>query len=199
MHFVVSNVLFIEFLKFFRSSPFILAHLCTVIINDPNYLLMKKITFILIALITGTTFAQSAEGTATVNAAIVSPITISNSSSNLDFGNIATPDAATDIVVSTAGTRTAVAGVTIPGGTISAASFTINAANTYGYTISIPAIDLKRAGEADMSVSFSSSLGATSTGTGADQTLNVGGTLTVGASQGAGAYTGTATVTVAYQ
>ncbi|WP_010229517.1 DUF4402 domain-containing protein [Gillisia marina] len=160
---------------------------------------MKKITFILIALITGTTFAQSAEGTATVNAAIVSPITISNSSSNLDFGNIATPDAATDIVVSTAGTRTAVAGVTIPGGTISAASFTINAANTYGYTISIPAIDLKRAGEADMSVSFSSSLGATSTGTGADQTLNVGGTLTVGASQGAGAYTGTATVTVAYQ
>jgi len=160
---------------------------------------MKKITFILFAFIGGTTFAQSADGTATVNAEIVSPITISNSSSNLDFGNIATPDADTDIVVSTAGSRTAVTGVTIPGGTVSAAIFTVNAANNYGYTISIPDIDLKLAGETDMPVSFTSSLGGTSTGTGADQTLNVGGTLTVGASQGAGAYTGTVTVTVAYE
>ncbi len=178
-------------------------HICTVNKDkpkQPNYLLkMKKITFILFALIAGTTFAQSADGTATVNAEIVSPITISNSSSILDFGNIATPDADTDIVVSTAGTRTAVAGITIPGGTVSAATFTVKAASGYGYSISIPGIDLIRTGEADMPVSFTSSLGETNTGTGADQTLNVGGTLTVGASQGAGAYTGTATVTVAYE
>ena len=71
---------------------------------------MKKITFILLALIGGTSFAQSADATATVNATLVSPITISNSTSNLDFGNIAAPTTSTDIIVSTAGSRTAVSG-----------------------------------------------------------------------------------------
>lgn len=159
---------------------------------------MKKITFILIALITGTTFAQSSDGTASVDANIVSPITISDGTSNLDFGNIATPDASTDIVVSSAGTRTAVTGVTIPGGTVSAAAFSVNAADGYNYTISIPTINLTGTGVA-MPVTFTHDGGTTPVGSGSAQTLNVGGTLKVGALQAGGAYTGTVTVTVAYE
>lgn len=169
---------------------------------------MKKITFILIALITGTTFAQDDSATAPVNANIVSPITITSGTTGLDFGNIATPDAATDITVSNSGERTAVNGVTIPGGTVSAAGFTVNAALDYAYTISIPTIDLTSAvagSGADMPVIFTHS-GAVNAegnnaakGTGVDQTLNVGGTLKVGAGQAAGAYAGTVKVTVAYE
>ncbi len=158
---------------------------------------MKKITFILIALITGTTFAQGSDtGTATVNAEIVSTINISNGT-NLDFGRMATPTADTEITVGTDGVRGTVTGVTIPGGTVSAAAFTVNAASGYTYSIAIPTISLTGNGTA-MPIIFTHDGGTTATGTGADQTLNVGGTLTVGADQVAGAYTGTVIVTVAY-
>lgn len=161
---------------------------------------MKKITFILIALITGTTFAQNDAADAAVDANIVSPITIAPGATGLDFGDIATPDAATDITVSNAGERTAVAGVTIPGGTVTNAVFTINAALNYAYTIDIPAISLTAVGAgagANMAVAFTHD--GVPTGTGADQTLNVGGTLKVAAAQAAGAYEGIVKVTVAYQ
>ncbi len=164
------------------------------------YLQMKKITFMLFALIAGTTFAQSADATAAVNAAIVSPITISNTgASALDFGNLASPSAATDIVVSTAGVRTAVSGVTIPGTTSTAAAFSVVAENGYSYSVSIPDIVLTGTGGADMAVTFAHDAGATPAGTGSAQAINVGGTLTVNANQVATSYTGTATVTVAYE
>lgn len=161
---------------------------------------MKKITFVLFTLIAGTTFAQSADATAVVNAKIVSPITISNSgASALDFGNLASPAAATDIVVSTTGIRTDVAGVTIPGTTTTAASFSVVAENGYTYTVSIPDIELTGTGGANMAVTFVHDAGVTPSGTGVAQTINVGGTLTVNPSQVATSYTGTATVTVAYE
>ncbi len=166
-----------------------------------KYLLkMKKITFILFALIAGTTFAQEAVGTATVNAAIVSPITITNTgSSKLEFGNIASPDAITDITVSNSGVRTVVQGVTIPGTASSAAIFGINAALNYKYSISIPDIELTGSGD-PMGVVFTQDrLSTANIGSGALQALYVGGTLKVGASQGPGAYTGTVKVTVAYE
>ncbi len=165
---------------------------------------MKKITFILLALISGTAFAQegSASATATVNAEIVTPIAIADGT-DLNFGSIVAADGG-NVRVNTEGTRTFsnnnmdVATATA----ITAATFDVTAANLYSYSISIPSIVLTGAGD-DMPVSFTHDLeGETdgnAEGTGAAQTLKVGGLLTVAASQTEGAYDGEVTVTVAYE
>ena len=68
---------------------------------------MKKITFILLALISGTVFAQnSANANAAVNAKIVEPITITLSSGSLDFGTFASPESDAAVVLTPAGQRT---------------------------------------------------------------------------------------------
>ncbi len=169
---------------------------------------MKKITFILLALIAGTGFGQtdgSASGTATVNAEIVTPIAIADGT-DLNFGSIVAAEGG-NVRVNTEGTRTFSnpdMNVTTAT-TISAASFNVIAADTYSYSISIPSINLVDAAGVgvDMPVSFTQDLeGETdgnATGTGSAQELLVGGLLTVAAGQTEGEYTGTVTVTVAYE
>ncbi len=162
---------------------------------------MKKFTFILFALIAGTTFAQSSvNGTATVNAEIVSPISITAKGSNLEFGRIIGNAAGGTVTVETSGERTADNDdLLAPSTNVQASSFTIKAAEGYYYKIEIPEINLKGDGD-DMPVVFTSSLGNENVvGTGADQTLTVGGALTVNANQAEGDYTGTVEVTVSYE
>ena len=168
---------------------------------------MKKITFILFALFAGTTFAQdgTASATATVNAEIVTPITIANGTT-LEFGSIVAAEGG-KVRVNTAGTRTFSNNnmEVITATAITAATFDVTAAVDYSYSISIPQINLTdvAAVGTDMPVSFTQDLGGetdgTATGTGAAQTLKVGGLLTVAAAQVAGKYDGTVTVTVAYE
>lgn len=162
---------------------------------------MKKITFILlVSLISGTAFAQStASGTATVNAEIVSPITITDGT-DLDFGRIIGNTAGGTVTVDTDSERTADNdNLLAPSTTVQAASFTVKAAEGYNYKITIPTVNLAGSGDA-MPVVFTSSLGNTNVlGTGENQTLTVGGALTVNANQAEGAYTGTVEVTVAYE
>ncbi len=169
---------------------------------------MKKITFILFALIAGTGYAQtdgSASGTATVNAEIVTPIAIADGT-DLNFGSIVAAEGG-NVRVNTAGTRTFSnpnMNVTTAT-TISAASFNVTAANNYSYSISIPSINLvDGAGVgADMPVTFTQDLvGKTdgnASGIGTPQELLVGGLLKVAAGQNEGDYSGTVTVTVAYE
>ncbi|MGY5847320.1 DUF4402 domain-containing protein [Salegentibacter sp. HM20] len=161
---------------------------------------MKKITFILLALISGVSFAQSsADGTATVNAEIVSPILISNAA-NMDFGRIiGTVDGGT-VTIDNDGDRTASNdNLLAPSTTYQAASFNVTAAEDYSYSITIDDIVLEGAGD-DMQISFTSSLGFENVaGTGAAEVLNVGGALTVNANQAEGTYSGEVTVTVSYE
>ncbi|SKB33297.1 protein of unknown function [Salegentibacter holothuriorum] len=162
---------------------------------------MKKITFILLALISGTVFAQSDEatGTATAAAEIISPIKITDGT-DLDFGRIIGNPAGGTVTISTAGARTTSNDdLLAPSTSVQAASFDVTAAATYNYSVSIPGISLTGAGDA-MPVTFVSSLGnAGVVGTGAVQTLNVGGELTVNGGQAEGEYDGTISVTVAYE
>jgi len=163
---------------------------------------MKKITFILFALITGTTFAQNAatdSGTATVNAEIVSPISITDGT-DLNFGRIIGNTSGGTVTVATDNERTASNDdLLAPSTDVQAASFTVKAAYGYNYKITIPSIELTGAGDV-MPVEFTSSLGNTNVqGSGADQILNVGGKITVNSSQAEGDYTGTVEVTVAYE
>ena len=163
---------------------------------------MKKITFVLFALIAGTAFGQnsaSASGTATVNAEVVSPISIADGT-DLDFGRIIGNTAGGTVTVATDGERTADSGdLLAPSTTVQAASFSVKAAEGYNYKITIPTINLTGAGDA-MPIVFTSSLGNVNVqGTGANQALSVGGALTVNSGQAEGDYTGTVEVTVAYE
>lgn len=163
---------------------------------------MKKFTFILLAFISGSAFAQNsaeASGTANVNAEIVSPIEITDGSA-LDFGRIIGNAAGGIVTVSDAGVRTSDnTDLLAPSTTVQAASFKVTAADGYNYKITIPNVDLTGAGD-NMTVSFDSSLGFTNiVGTGVEQDLNVGGDLTVNTNQAEGDYAGTVTVTVSYE
>lgn len=166
---------------------------------------MKKITFILLALISGSVFAQNAaEATATADvfAEIVTPIKIDNGT-DLNFGSIVAAEGG-NVRVNTEGTRTFSNNnmEVISATAITAASFNVTAANDFSYNISIPSIVLTGDG-VEMPVSFTQNLegetDGTATGTGAEQTLKVGGLLTVAEGQVAGTYEGDVTVTVAYE
>lgn len=166
---------------------------------------MKKITFILFALFAGTTFGQNAaeaSGTADINAEIVSPIEITDGTP-LNFGSIVAAEGG-NVRVNTEGVRTFSNPnmEVISSSTITAASFTVKAANNFSYTISIPSTVLTGPGN-DMAISFTHDLDGetdgTAVGNGGDQTLKVGGLLTVANGQAAGSYEGDVSVTVAYE
>lgn len=162
---------------------------------------MKKITFILIALISGTTFAQSAKAKATTFAEIVEPLTITKTG-NLDFGRIIGTAAGGTVTVNSDNTNTrsvSDAALTAPGGTVSSASFDITASD-YNYSTTFVATVLKdqnSGGGADMVFTPKGSL-TDDKGSG-DITLYVGGDLAVGADQKAGNYAGSVEVTVTYE
>jgi|TARA_Y100000588_G_C13944408_1_gene791489 hypothetical protein len=163
---------------------------------------MKKITFILLALISGTAFAQVSESTAsaTANAAadIVSPIEI-ESKQDLNFGKVANNAAGTVVV----GTDSSISESTlsqIGSITPTAATFDVTAAKDYAYSVTLPeSVDLSN-GTVEITVDkFVDDAGETPSGTGETQTIGVGATLNVTSGQATGNYTGTFDVTVTYE
>ncbi|SHF54926.1 protein of unknown function [Salegentibacter echinorum] len=162
---------------------------------------MKKFTFILFALIAGTTFAQDeAKATATANAAadIVSPIGIS-AQQDLNFGKVANNTAGT-VVVATDGTISASTLSQIGSTSPAAASFNATAANGFNYTIALPSsVTLSNGTEKITVDNFNHDAGASSQGTGSTQTIGVGATLNVAAEQATGNYKGKFDVTVTYE
>ena len=166
---------------------------------------MKKITFILFALISGTAFAQTA--TANASADIVSPITISHSATDSDlvFGKVIPAETATTIILDHSGAVDGTStGTSVSSSTRTAAAFTIQATNTYSYSITLPSTSVNLTGPTGstaMTVSdFTQNLlAANNVSDGNGDDLLVGGTLNVGANQPEGNYTGEFTVTVAYE
>jgi len=162
---------------------------------------MKKITFILFALITGTTFAQPNNGTdnakATATADVVSVIKIVKDV-DLNFGKIITGTAG-DVVIATTGTRTGTADI-VTSTTTTAAKFSITAEQDYTYSMGIAGTDLTGpSGSNDIGVTYNPTLSASGNTGGTDTELLIGGTLTVVATQAVGAYAGEVVVTVAYE
>jgi len=145
-----------------------------------------------------------ATATATATATIVTPISITNTA-NMNFGNIAVNATNSGtVVLAPDGTRGSTGGVTLPAdiGTVSAAVFTVSGIPGAGYSISLPASTTVVSGGNSMIVdNFTSNPSGTGTldGTTGNQTLQVGATLNVGASQPTGVYvSGTFDVTVNY-
>jgi len=163
-------------------------------------------TFALFVLLTGLSaslFAQVST-TSSASATIVTPITIAKTA-DINFGNVAVSSTAGTVILSNSGTRSLTGGVTLPAttGTVTAGAFTITGAANYTYSITLPSTATNlTSGVNNMTVNaFNSNPGTTGTLNGSGtQTLKVGATLNVGASQAAGSYTSPTpfTVTVNY-
>ncbi len=172
---------------------------------------MKKLAIIFIAIF-GMTFAftsvnaQNAVETAQTDATIIAPIAITNQV-GLNFGNIVALTGQETVTVSPAGVRSSSNALSLPTttpGTVTAASFTVTGLADATYSIVLPAAAFDvTSGANTMSVGTFTSTPSVATGgtlTGMTETLTVGATITVGASQPAGSYTNSnaLTVTVAY-
>jgi len=141
------------------------------------------------------TGANAATATATARAQILQPLTVTQAA-DLDYATIVTGAAASTVVVTPAGARTCGVGL-VCSGTATAARF--NVVGTIGQiaTVSVPATVSLTSGANSMSSTLVSSTALMTLA--ATNSFNVGGTLSVGANQADGAYSGTFTVTVNYQ
>ncbi len=121
--------------------------------------------------------------------------------SDLAFGTIIpSATAPGTVAISQAGVRTTTGVTGVPGGTITAATFTINGENNASYSLTIPATVTLSSGGDSMTATLNPSLDPNQSQTmGSSATaLNVGASLAVGQNQAAGAYTAQFNVTVAY-
>ena len=163
--------------------------------NTPKFFALTIAFFAL----TISTFAQ-VSATATTSATVITPIAISKTI-DMNFGSIAvSPTIAGSVVLAPASTRTKTGGVTLPAvtGTVAAAAFTVTGLGTSTYAITLPSsIVLNGTPSGTMTVNaFVSNPSGTGALTAGSQTLQVGGTLIVGAAQAAGTYTNTTDMTV---
>jgi hypothetical protein len=143
-------------------------------------------------------------GTATGTATVITPIGITKTA-DLDFGSFSsiTDGAGGTVVIAPNGNRSATGDValsTVGSATVSAASFNVAGQADATYAITLPESATLTNGANTMSIdTFTSSPGTSGTldNTG-KQSLAVGGTLHVGATQAAGTYAGTFNVSVEY-
>lgn len=170
----------------------------------------KIFTTVAIVALSGVATTSFGQATATAqadaHATIVTPITIVKVN-DLEFGNVAVGASSGTVDLDpNGGARTPTGGVTLPAvpGTVNPASFTVSGQANYVYGITLPSSITIASGANSMTISNINSYptvasGGTLSGSGTE-TLYVGGTLGVAASQAAGTYSTAATfpVTVVY-
>jgi len=140
-----------------------------------------------------------------IDAKVLAPITIENTGSTpINFGTLSRSSLEGTVTVSAEGVRTADGGVSVlTSSDFSAAPFGVTGDNSAAFSITLPAngtVELTRSGGSEkMAVDdfdHNSTLTLSASGT---ATFNVGATLTVNADQVPGEYSGSFSVTVAYQ
>ena len=159
-----------------------------------------KLTSRLIAgalLLAGPAAFSSDTASASASADILTPISLAKVT-DLVFGSISPTGTPGTLVLSAAGVRTPT-NVTTASGTFGTASFTATGTGSQTFTITPDtSITIDDGAAHTMTVdTFTTSAGAGTLSLGT-QTFNVGATLHVGANQFAAHYTGTFSVTVAY-
>jgi hypothetical protein len=149
---------------------------------------------------------QAAQASANATGTVVAPIAIV-STADLVFGRFA-PGTGGTVTISNSGVRSASGAVLMSGGTPGAARFNITGEASSTYSITHSGSATLTSGANSMILAKTSDLtganvttGNVTAGTldaGGAQSLFVGGTLTVGAAQAPGVYTGTVIATVEY-
>ncbi len=144
----------------------------------------------------GATAANAATASATAKAKILRQVTVTNTS-DLQFGTIVTGTAASTVIVSSAGARTCGTGL-VCSGAFTAAGFNVTGTTGQVVTVSVPASVTLASGTNSMTASLSSSNSTLTLAANAGS-FSVGGTLSVGANQADGDYSGSFNATVDYQ
>ncbi len=144
------------------------------------------------------TGANAATVTATADVEILAPVTLSQTT-GLDFGIVAAGSSAGTVTMPIgSNTRTCSAGLACVG-TATRGVFSVTGADTTTVVITVDASTTLSNGTAADDMNLTLDPSATSvTATGVAQTFYVGGVLSVAASQTAGAYTGTYSVSAEY-
>jgi len=170
-------------------------------------MLKRKLLTLLVASATVSGYGMSAnaatDNAATADATIVSPLTVAeNATGAMDFGTISPDnDSVTSVLLTAAG------GISSPGlikagllGGHQAATFDVTGEDL-AYDIQVPAgsINITNAALDTMSVGTFAASATSGTISGNSDSFTVGATLTVGAAQPVGSYSGTYTMTVTYQ
>jgi len=144
------------------------------------------------------TFGQGVTATANASATIITPITIAKTV-DMNFGNISVNAIAGTVIMDPAGVRSVTGGCTLPTpvGTVTAASFTVTGVPGLTFGITLPSGATTITAVTNMTVdTWTSTPTPTGTLPGGTQTLTVGATLHVGASQAAGVYNSATPFTV---
>jgi len=140
-----------------------------------------------------------------IDAKVIAPITLENDGNTpLDFGTVSRSSTAGTVTVPTTGDRTSSGGVGVMGSSsFSPAPFTVTGENSSTFNVSLPAngtVVLTRiSGSETMAVNGFTSNAPSSLSSSGSASFTIGATLSVGANQIAGEYTGSFAVTVAYQ
>ncbi len=146
-----------------------------------------------------TGIAQATDGTA--NATVIQPLVLT-SGLDLDFGRISPTGLAGTVVVDTADGRT-LTNVNDEGGTVTSGAWSVTGEPLLVYDITLPSTDVTLTGSVSgtmvVNTFVDSKTGAGTISGGGTDSFTVGATLNVGGTQASGTYTGTYTVTVAYQ
>jgi Mat/Ecp fimbriae major subunit len=158
------------------------------------------------AMVSGAANAATANADATVQ--ILTPVTVTKTA-DLDFGLIATSGAGTVVVNEVSAAKSCSGAVTCVGAAGVLGSFNVSSASGQVISVSVGNATLALAGQPSMPASLRlAGTGVSTVPTGnagsytsgaAAKAVNVGGTLTVGAAQGAGTYSGQFTLTADYQ
>lgn len=168
-------------------------------VTKDQFMLNKKIALLGAAAIAMvSTGANAATVSATAEVDILAPVTLAQTA-GLDFGTVASGAAAGTVAIGTGvDTRTCSAGLACVGAS-SRGAFSVVGASTYTVAITVAASTTLTGAGAPMSLALTAPSTPTIVANGLPQTFYVGGTLTVGAAQAAGTYTGTYNVSADYQ
>lgn len=161
-----------------------------------------------LAALSSPAFAQSASTTGTGSITVIRPLTITKTS-DMKFGTVVRPTTGSGtVVLSAAGVRSVTGGVAAlsSGDTPVAAAFTVAGEGGQSVSITIPATFTMTSGADSLTVTTSNNLTgsasaqALSNALGAAGTLAfaVGGSVPIASTQNTGAYTGSFTVSAAY-
>lgn len=171
-------------------------------IMNKKLLLIAGVAVTSASIYSSTLIAATVSGDASAN--VITPLGVTQSA-GMNFGDVAGDTGGTSVVLSTAGT-TSGSGV-VAGGTTAAGAFAVTGEVSTAYTLTLPAsITIDDGGINTMLVNaFTTTLTAgppnTFTSTldaSGDDNFTVGATLTIGATQAAGTYSGTYAVIVSY-
>lgn len=169
--------------------------------------LISAMGALLVLCIAGAAQAQPATANATSSATLLRPVSIS-ANSNLSFGRIVLPSSGTGVVTVGTGSDTVVASsgaAALTGATTSRAAFSISGEGGQAVSVSVPStVVMTNPSSASITVTLTSSVAGSTTlsgtlGAAGSASFFVGGSFNASSTTSTGAYSGTFTVTVAYQ